>query len=59
LIRTLATAGWFPGIFPSSDLIRVAARRASAAAGLILDFEQFGFPTEDQIEHAIEEGVIP
>ena len=43
LIATLLRAGWTPGVTPP-DLARLAADRASAAAALVLDRADFGFP---------------
>ena len=56
-VTALLDAGWRGGT-ASADLIRPATRRASAAAGLVLDREDFGFPTPEEIDLAIERGRI-
>jgi ribokinase len=57
LLSTLLDAGWTPG--PADDaLIRLACRRASAAAALVLDLEHFGFPTPEEVDRALERGGI-
>jgi sugar/nucleoside kinase (ribokinase family) len=57
LIATLLRAGWTPGVTPP-DLARVAAGRASAAAALVLDRADFGFPTAAEIDGALREGRV-
>ena len=42
----------------ADGLIRTAARRASAAAALELDRIRFGFPTDEEIEQALEAGWV-
>jgi len=57
LITALLDAGWSPG--PADEaLIRPAARRASAAAALVLDRVDFGFPTPSEIDAALAAGVV-
>ena len=57
LVQTLLDAGWSPG---TSDLALVAGagERASAAAALVLDRAEFGFPTRDEIDEAIGRGCV-
>lgn len=57
LIATLLRAGWTPGVTPP-DLARLAADRASAAAALVLDRAEFGFPTTDEIDEALRAGRV-
>lgn len=57
LVTTLLDAGWSPGT-TDDDLIRLAAARASAAAALILDRVDFGFPTASEIDGALPRGVV-
>lgn len=57
LIRTLMDAAWTPGPV-AADLLRHAARRASAAAALVLDFEDFRFPTAAEIDAALAAGML-
>ncbi|QDV33861.1 carbohydrate kinase family protein [Tautonia plasticadhaerens] len=57
LLRTLLDSGWSPG--PADPgLVRLAARRASAAAALVLDLERFGFPTPGEIDRAVGRGEV-
>jgi len=57
LITALLDAGWSPG--PADEgIIRPAARRASAAAALVLDRVDFGFPTPSEIDAALAAGVV-
>lgn len=57
LLSALLDSGWSPG--PADpDLIRLAARRASAAAALVIDRERFGFPTPAEIDRAVGRGKV-
>jgi ribokinase len=57
LLRCLLDRGWEPGV-AAPELVRTAAERASAAAALVLDRADFGFPTPDEIDAALREGRI-
>ena len=57
LLSTLLGAGWTPGV-TSPDLARLAAERASAAAALVIDRDEFGFATAGQIDKALREGRV-
>ncbi len=57
LIATLLGAGWSPGV-TSPDLARVAAERAAAAAALVLDRADFGFPTPGEVDAALRAGRV-
>jgi ribokinase len=57
LLTTLLDGGWSPGV-AEEDLVAHAARRASAAAALVLDQLAFGFPTADQIDRALTAGRV-
>jgi sugar/nucleoside kinase (ribokinase family) len=57
LLATLLEAGWTPGV-TSPDLIQLAAERASAAAALVLDRADFGFPTQGEIDEALRIGRV-
>jgi ribokinase len=57
LLSTLLGAGWTPGVTPP-DLARLAAERASAAAALEIDRDEFGFPTSEQIDEALRIGRV-
>jgi sugar/nucleoside kinase (ribokinase family) len=57
LVATLLDAGWEPGPAPD-DLVRLAATRASAAAALVLDRVDFGFPEAEEIDDAVREGRV-
>ncbi|MFO0909760.1 MAG: PfkB family carbohydrate kinase [Isosphaeraceae bacterium] len=54
----LLDSRWQPGSAEES-LIRAAGQRASAAAGLVLDLEKFGFPSREMISLVIARGGIP
>ena len=57
LIVSLLDDGWSPG--PADEgLIRSAALRASAAAALVLDRVDFGFPDKAEIDAALATGVV-
>jgi ribokinase len=57
LLTTLLEAGWTPGV-AEEELVVHAAQRASAAAALVLDQLEFGFPTAAQIDRALRDGRI-
>jgi sugar/nucleoside kinase (ribokinase family) len=57
LVTAMLDAGWIPGTTEDA-LIQHAAERASAAAGLVLDRVDFGFPTSTEIDRAIAAGVV-
>ncbi len=57
LVSTLIDAGWTPGSMDEA-LVRSAGVRASAAAALVLDREDFGFPTAEEIESAVRAGKV-
>lgn len=48
-VTTLLNRGWTPGPI-RSELVTKAAIRGSIAASLVLDMEDFGFPTEAEIQ---------
>jgi sugar/nucleoside kinase (ribokinase family) len=56
-LGTLLDGGWTPGVAEES-LVRRAALRASAAAALVLDRSEFGFPTSEQIDEALRAGEV-
>lgn len=59
LLTTLLDRDWSPeGGVIDADLIAPAARRASAAAALVLDRVDFGFPSPREIDAAIANGRI-
>lgn len=57
LIATLLDNGWRPGVSDEST-VRHAALRASAAAALVLDRTEFGFPTPAEIDRALRAGRV-
>jgi sugar/nucleoside kinase (ribokinase family) len=57
LLSTLLENGWTPGTTPP-DLARLAAERASAAASLVLDRADFGFPGKDEVAAALRAGRV-
>ncbi len=57
LLTTLLEAGWTPGATPP-DLVRTAAERAAAAAALVLDRTDFGFPSGGEINAALRAGRV-
>lgn len=57
LVDSLLDAGWLPGP-TDSELIRHAGLRASAAAALVLDREDFGFPAPNEIDAALLAGKV-
>ncbi len=58
LVQTLMDEGWEPSHGTTASLIERAGLRASAAAGLVLDRVDFGFPTGRQIDMAVNAGMI-
>ena len=58
-IKSLLDQGWnsASGVV-DDELIRVAATRASAAAALVLDRVEFGFPTAAEINRALSVGRV-
>ncbi len=59
LLATLVDSGWdgrMRAIEPSR--LAAAARRASAAAALVLDRTDFGFPSREEVDAAVEAGVV-
>jgi sugar/nucleoside kinase (ribokinase family) len=57
LISTLLESDWTPGPTPPA-LAREAANRAAAAAALVLDRTDFGFPTRGEIDDALRVGRV-
>ncbi len=57
LVSTLLENDWAVET-TEPDLLEYAARRASAAAALVLDRVDFGFPSAEEIDAAIDAGVI-
>lgn len=57
LVSTLLKGGWSPGVLDSA-LAEKAVLRASAASALVLDRLQFGFPTPEEIDAAIQKGRV-
>jgi hypothetical protein len=57
LVTTLLDAGWAPGPL-GRDLAHFAAERASAAAALVLDLADFGFPEAAAIDAALRAGRV-
>jgi ribokinase len=57
LVTTLLDGGWSPGV-TEEGLIRSAAVRASAAAALELDRVDFGFPTPEEVDRALRDGIV-
>jgi ribokinase len=59
LVSSLLDGGWEPasGVVDEA-LIEQASRRASAAASLVLDRLDFGFPTASEIDTALAAGVV-
>ncbi|MDB5351619.1 MAG: sugar kinase, ribokinase [Planctomycetota bacterium] len=57
LVSGLMELGWTPGPI-DSGMMRHAGLRASAAAALVLDREDFGFPSGDDIDKAIRAGRV-
>lgn len=57
LITTLLEEGWTPGVSKPA-LVRTAANRASAAAALVLDRLEFGFPSPSEIDAVLDAGQV-
>jgi ribokinase len=59
LISTLLSQGWQPASTVVDEvLIRQAMIRAAAAAALVLDRTNFGFPTSEDLETALSAGTV-
>jgi ribokinase len=59
LIETLLEDGWTGADRPvEGDLMQRAAARASAAAALVLDRLEFGFPGRDEVDVALRAGRV-
>jgi ribokinase len=56
-LTTLIDRAWTPGT-THPDLARLALERASAAAALVLDRLDFGFPTAIEVDRALQAGVV-
>lgn len=56
-LASLIDQGWQPGPLDEDQVSR-AASRASAAAALVLDRTDFGFPTADEIDEALHLGRV-
>jgi hypothetical protein len=57
LVSTLLDHDWTSGVV-EEPLARLAAERASAAAALVLDRGDFGFPDPSEIDAALREGRV-
>ena len=57
LLSTLLENGWTPGVTPP-DLAHHAANRAAAAAALVLDRADFGFPTSSEVDEGLRAGRV-
>jgi ribokinase len=57
LVTSLLDGGWATGVVDES-LVRMAAQRAAAAAALVIDRMDFGFPTREEINGALRAGRI-
>lgn len=55
MLATLAAADWTAGPV-AADLVRMAARRGSAAAALVIGRGDFGFPSPAEIDRAVASG---
>ena len=59
LVKTLLSEGWIPASAVADEsLMRYAMLRASAAAALVLDRVEFGFPDDEEIEAALRDGKV-
>jgi sugar/nucleoside kinase (ribokinase family) len=59
LVKTLLSEGWNPASAVTDErLMRYAMLRASAAAALVLDRVEFGFPEDEEIEAALRDGEV-
>ena len=58
LVASLLDGGWTPGPI-AEGLAASAMRRASAAAALVLDRSDFGFPGRGEIDNAVSLGHAP
>jgi ribokinase len=58
-LATLMQRGWRPeSCTADADLVRTAMTRASAASALVLDRARFGFPTEVEVDAALDRGIV-
>jgi ribokinase len=57
LLATLLDGGWSPGV-AEPPLVRRAAERAGAAAALVIDRPDFGFPGPREIDDALRAGRV-
>jgi ribokinase len=57
LLSTLLDTGWRPGV-ADEEIVAHAARRASAAAALVLDRLDFGFPAPAEVDAALRAGRV-
>lgn len=59
LVAMLVDSGWEPSSGVVADeMMRAALTRASAAAALVLDLEEFGFPSDGEVDAAIRRGIV-
>jgi len=59
LISTLLDQGWCAALgVVEEGLIRMAGERASAAAALVLDRLEFGFPSPAEVDAALDAGRV-
>jgi ribokinase len=59
LVKTLLSESWNPASAVADEpLMRYAMLRASAAAALVLDRVEFGFPDDDEVETALRDGKV-
>jgi ribokinase len=56
-VSTLLAHGWAPGVSDPA-LVRRAAERAAAAAALVLDRTDFGFPSDAEVDAALAAGWV-
>ena len=58
-VSTLLAQGWqAASCVVAADLVRQAMIRSSAAAALVLDRTEFGFPAAEDVESAIQAGKV-
>jgi ribokinase len=57
LVKSLLESGWSGGA-ENAAIVRHAAERASAAAALVLDRSDFGFPADREIDQALARGNV-
>ena len=59
LVLGLLKEGWHPRQGPTDRaMLERVARRASAAAALVLDLTMFAFPTSEMIDEALARGIV-